>query len=147
VKILIDTNVLVRSVERGHPLLRIARDALRHLYEQNHELYVATQNISEFWNVCTRPAKLNGLGGSVEAVSRLTSRLEGLFTVLPESMETFRQWRRLIVAHGVKGAKVHDARLAATVIAYKLDGILTFNADDFVRFPITTLDPAEFKGP
>lgn len=143
-KILIDTNVLVRSVERAHPLLRIARDALRHLYEQNHELYVATQNISEFWNVCTRPAKLNGLGNSVEATSRLISRLEGLFTVLPESMETFRQWRSLIVAHGVKGAKVHDARLAATVIAYKLDGILTFNADDFARFAITTLDPAQF---
>jgi len=56
-------------------------------------------------------------------------------------METFRQWRGLIVAHGVQGAKVHDARLAATVLAYKLDAILTFNADDFVRFPITTLDP------
>ena len=143
-KILIDTNVLVRSVERAHPLLRVARDALRHLYEQNHELYVATQNISEFWNVCTRPAKLNGLGNSIEATSRLTSRLESFFTILPESMETFRQWRGLIVAHGVKGAKVHDARLAATILAYKLDAILTFNADDFARYPITTLDPAQF---
>jgi predicted nucleic acid-binding protein len=144
VKILIDTNVPVRSVERAHPLLRIARDALRHFYEQGHELYVATQNISEFWNVCTRPTKLNGLGNSIEATSRLTSRLEGFFTILPESMETFRQWRTLVVDHGVKGAKVHDARLAATVLAYKLDAILTFNADDFARFPITTLDPAQF---
>ena len=142
-KILIDTNVLVRSVERAHPLLQIARDALRHLYEQNHELYVATQNISEFWNVCTRPENLNVMGNSVESNSRLTSRLYVFFTILPESMETFREWQRLVVAHGVKGAKVHDARLAATVIAYKLDGILTFNADDFVRFPITTLDPAQ----
>ena len=41
----------------------------------------------------------------------------------------------LIVAHGVKRAKVHDARLAATILAYKLDAILTFNADDFARFP------------
>jgi predicted nucleic acid-binding protein len=90
VKILVDTNVLVRSVERAHPLSRVARGALRHLYEQNHELYVATQNISEFWNVCTRPAKLNGLGNSIEAASRLTSRLESFFTILPESMETFR---------------------------------------------------------
>lgn len=143
-KILIDTNVLVRSVERAHPLLRIARNALRHLYEQNHELYVATQNVSEFWNVCTRPAKLNGLGHSVEATSRLTSRLESFFTILPESMETFRQWRGLVVACGVKGAKVLDARLAAIVLAYKLHCILTFNANDFARFPITTLDPALF---
>lgn len=143
-KILIDTNVLVRSVERAHPLLRIARDALRHLYEKNHELYVATQNISEFWNVCTRPVNLNGLGNSIESAFRLTERLESFFTILPESMETFNQWRALVIAHRVKGAKVHDARLAATVLAYKLDAILTFNADDFARFPITTLDPAQF---
>ena len=51
---------------------------------------------------------------------------------------------RTVVVHGVKGAKVHDARLAATVLAYKLDSILTFNAADFARFPITTLDPAQF---
>ena len=143
-KILIDTNVLVRSVERAHSLSRIARDGLRHLYQQSHELYVATQNISEFWNVCTRPTKLNGLGNTIEATSRLTTRLESFFTILPESMDTFRQWRGLVVAHGVKGAKVHDARLAATILAYKLDAILTFNADDFARFPIITLDPARY---
>lgn len=143
-KILIDTNVLVRSVERAHPLLRSARDALRHLYEKNHDLFVATQNVSEFWNVCTRPVNLNGLGNSIEATFRLTERLENFFTILPESMETFHQWRALVISHKVKGAKVHDARLAATVLAYKLDAILTFNAHDFARFPITTLDPAQF---
>ena len=141
-RILVDTNVLVRAVERAHPLLRIARDSLRHLYEQGDEFFITPQNISEFWNVCTRPAKMNGLGNSIEATSRLTARLENLFTILPESMETFRQWRSLVVTHAVKGAKVHDARLAATVLAYQLDGIWTFNADDFARFPITVLDPA-----
>jgi len=143
-KILVDTNVLVRSVERTHPLRRTARNALRHLYEQHHELYVAIQNISEFWNVCTRPVQFNGLGNSIEATSRLTSRMESFFTILPESMETFRKWRELIVTYSVKGTKVHDARLAATVVAYKLDAILTFNGDDFARFPVTILDPAQF---
>ena len=38
-KILVDTNVLVRSVERAHPLLPIARHALRRLYERGDELY------------------------------------------------------------------------------------------------------------
>lgn len=143
-KILVDTNVLVRSVERMHPLSPVARGALKHLYQQGHELYVATQNVSEFWNVCTRPLKDRGLGNTVDATKRLTSRLETFFTILPESMETFRQWRQLVAAHGVKGAKVHDARLAATIIAYKLDAILTFNLHDFARFPITVLDPAQF---
>ena len=143
-KILVDTNVLVRAVERAHPLSPISRQALRHLYQQGHALYVATQNVSEFWNVRTRPLKDRGLGNSVAATNRLTSRLETFFTILPESMETFRQWRQLVAAHSVKGAKVHDARLVATIIAYKLDAILTFNIPDFARFPITVLDPAQF---
>jgi len=141
VRILADTNILVRSVERGHPSLRAARDSLRRLYEQGNELFITIQNISEFWNVCTRPTALNGLGNSIEATDRLTSRLERFFTVLPESMDVFAYWRKLVVTHGVKGAKVHDARLAAAVLAYGLDGILSFNGDDFSRFSITVFDP------
>jgi predicted nucleic acid-binding protein len=144
VKILIDTNVLVRSVERAHPLLRVARNALRHLYEQDDELFVTPQNVSEFWNVCTRPIEVNGLGNSIEVTDRLTLRIENFFMVLSESMDTFGQWRRLVVAHAVKGAKVHDARLAATVMACRLHAILTFNAADFARFPIMVLDPRQF---
>ena len=140
-KILIDTNVLVRAVERAHPLLRVARDALRHLYSQNHELFITPQNVSEFWNVCTCPVNANGLGNSIEETSRLTSRLENFFAILPETMETFHQWRKLVVVHAVTGAKVHDARLAAIIVAYGLDAILTFNADDFSRFSILVLDP------
>lgn len=72
----------------------------------------------EFWNVCTRPVNLNGLGNSITATDRLASRIETFFTVLPDSMEAFRIWRRLIVEHEVRGAKVHDARLAAIMQAH-----------------------------
>jgi len=107
--------------------MRIARNALRRLYEGEHDLFVTPQNISEFWNVCTRPIEMNGLGNSIEATDRLTARIEEFFSILPESMETFNQWRQLVRSHAVRGAKVHDARLAATVVAYGLDAVLTFN--------------------
>ena len=55
-------------------------------------------------------------------------------------MDTFRHWRALIVVHRVEGVQVHDARLVATIISYKLDAILTFDAH-FKRFPITVLEP------
>jgi predicted nucleic acid-binding protein len=56
------------------------------------------------------------------------------FTVLPDSPEAFREWRRLIAAHEVRGANVHDARLAAVMQAHGVKQILTFNAADFKRF-------------
>src|ERR1022692_2483295 len=139
--VLVDTNVLVRAVQRNHPLMSTARLALRSLVQNGEELGVTWQNIAEFWNVCTRPANVNGLGNSIAATDRLTSRIEMFFTVLPDSPESFRQWRRLIVAHEVRGAKVHDARLAAIMQTHGLARVLTFNAGDFRRYSdITVLD-------
>lgn len=142
-RILVDTNVLVRSVERAHPSMRIARDSLRRLYEEGHELCVTPQNVAEFRNVCTRPMEVNGLGNGIPATDRIASRIENLFTVLPDSLDTFRRWRDLVVSHEVKGAKVHDTRLVAAMIVHRVDAILTFNSSDFARFPeIEVLDPA-----
>jgi predicted nucleic acid-binding protein len=143
-QLLVDTNLLVRSVEHVHPLIRTARTALKRLYSQGHELCVTPQNLSEFWNVSTRPLERNGLGNTIAATDRLTSRIETFFTILPDSIETYRQWRRLVVVHEVNGAKVHDAKLVATMLVYNISNIVTFNGNDFKRFPgITVIDPAE----
>jgi predicted nucleic acid-binding protein len=58
--VLVDTNILVRAVERRHPLMRTARRALLALVRNGEELCVTPQNIAEFWNACTRPVNLNG---------------------------------------------------------------------------------------
>ena len=44
-RILVDTNILIRSVERRHPLMHVARQALRALVQQENELCVAPQNV------------------------------------------------------------------------------------------------------
>ena len=142
-RILVDTNVLVRSVERAHPLMRISRDALRHLYEGNHELCITPQIVGEFWNVCTRPAAQNGLGNDVATADRLVSRIETLFTLLPDSLESFREWRALLVRHEVRGAKVHDAHLVASANVHGVSNLLTFNTADFKRYTnVNAQDPA-----
>jgi predicted nucleic acid-binding protein len=92
--VLVDTNILVRAVQRNHPLMDTARLALRSLVQNGEELCVTWQNIAEFWNVCTRPADVNGLGNSIAATDRLTSRIEMFFTVLPDSPESVMAGRR-----------------------------------------------------
>jgi enamine deaminase RidA (YjgF/YER057c/UK114 family) len=59
---LVDTNVLLRSVEVGHPMLAATRQALQHLTAAAATLCVAAQNLIEFRVVATRPASANGLG-------------------------------------------------------------------------------------
>jgi predicted nucleic acid-binding protein len=141
-RVLVDTNVLIRSVQKSHPACRIARRALVAMYREGHELFLTTQNVAEFGNVCTRPVDVNGLGLSIEGADRYTAQLERIFGILPDSTPAFHLWRKLVVDHGVMGSKVHDARLVAVMGTSDIQSIVTFNVADFTRFPgIEVLHP------
>ena len=59
---LTDTNILLRLVQTSSQHHTTAKNAVDKLLKQGDTLFVTLQNISEFWNVCTRPADKNGLG-------------------------------------------------------------------------------------
>jgi predicted nucleic acid-binding protein len=70
--------------------------------------------------------------------------VERLFRLFPDAPAIYAEWRRLVVAQGVSGAKVHDARLVATMLAYAATHILTLNTADFARYAplgIVAVDP------
>ncbi len=67
-KYLLDTNILLRLVELAHSQHKEAGKALKTLRRQNCVFYILLQNVSEFWNVCTRPKDKNGLGLSIAQV-------------------------------------------------------------------------------
>jgi predicted nucleic acid-binding protein len=132
-RILVDTNVLLRAIQHDSSFCAPARAALKQLLRDNCALRLAPQNIREFWNVCTRPTDRNGLGISVEGAGRRARVLERYFDILPDSVATYRNWRRLLVEHQVSGAKVHDAWLVAAMRAEGINRILTFSVRDFIR--------------
>jgi len=104
---------------------------------------VTPQIVAEFWNVATRPIENNGLGLPHEQAREELARLEAFFVLLSESPEVYAEWKRLVIAHGVTGVKVHDARLVAAMNVYGIRRILTFNKDDFRRYPdIEVITPA-----
>jgi predicted nucleic acid-binding protein len=134
-RVLVDTNVLIRSVQKRHLSCRVAKRALVALYREEHHLFLTTQNVAEFWNVCTRPVDANGLGLSIERADRYTRQLERFFGILPDSIPAFTLWRKLVVDYAVMGVKVHDARLVAVMGTSDIQRIVTFNVSDFSRFP------------
>lgn len=131
---LVDTNVLLRLADRDHPLHADIRASLRTLRADGHRLRATTQNFVEFWNVATRPVPNNGFGLSTSQASAHLQLLERLFPLLHDSLATYAEWRRLVVRYGVSGVQVHDARLAAAMIATGVSHILTLNTKDFKRF-------------
>ncbi|MBE9008691.1 type II toxin-antitoxin system VapC family toxin [Pseudanabaenaceae cyanobacterium LEGE 13415] len=131
---LLDTNILLRFVDRTNPLHPLVRGAIRKLRQDGHSLQMSSQNCVEFWNVATRPGTRNGFGVTPAEASRLLQLLERLFPILPDSSDVYREWRRLVVAFSVSGVQVHDARLVAAMKINAISHILTLNSIDFRRY-------------
>ena len=67
-QVLLDTNVLLRSVEPRHAQHQTSVDATDALRQRGHDLVIVPQVLYEFWSVATRPIEQNGLGmGPAEA--------------------------------------------------------------------------------
>jgi len=101
------------------------------------------QILIEFWNVSTRPVARNGFGLSPTVAAVEIGGVERFFQLAPDTPDIYPEWRRLVVAAGVSGVQVHDARLAAVMRVHGIAHILTFNTPDFARYPgITPVHPA-----
>lgn len=142
IPILVDTNVLLRAIQQDNPLCPVARKALKSLHRNERRLCLTSQNVREFWNVCTRPTDKNGLGMSASGADRHVQFIERHLNILPDSAHIYSTWRQLVVANSVLGIKVHDTWLVASMMTHCLSQILTFNADDFARYGgIDSIDP------
>jgi predicted nucleic acid-binding protein len=131
---LLDTNVLLRLVHPVSPQHALVRDATNKLSKTTGVLCFTSQNLAEFWNVCTRPEERNGLGLSIDATEILTQMIEQRLMLVPENEHVHGEWRRLVLQYRVSGTKVHDARLIASMHAHRISGLMTLNAADFLRY-------------
>jgi predicted nucleic acid-binding protein len=142
---LFDTNIFIRAAKRNDPERQIVLGAIRKLRANNDDLCYTTQVLVEFWNVSTRSAAARGgLGHSLEVTERKAQLIEKNFRLLPESLATHQEWRRLVSAHSVEGVQVHDTMLAAVMTVHRVSHIVTFNKAHFTRFSsIIALLPSE----
>jgi len=140
---LVDTNLLLRSIDVNHAMNQTAAQALTQLREQGESLHIIPQNLIEFWNVYIRPLDRNGLGRTPEEASIEIQQLRSLFTLLPDTSAIYPEWESIVRRYGVRGVNVHDARLVAAMLIHGLTHIVTFNARDFVRYAeIVVVEPA-----
>ncbi len=131
---LVDTNILLRLVQPDSPEYGTIRQCTDSLWTQGADLFYTSQNLAEFWNVCTRPADRNGFGFSVAETDERAVLIESKFSFAADSEATHQEWRRIVVAAGVSGIQVHDARLVAAMHVHGIANLLTLNVKDFRRF-------------
>lgn len=140
--VLVDTNILGRMAEPGHPHYQTALDAAAAFQQRLDTLCVVPQVLYEFWVTATRPVAVNGLGLSATEATVELVKVKALFVFLPDTAAIYPEWERIVSLHQVLGKNAHDARLVAAMAIHRVSHILTFNTADFARFSsVTTLNP------
>ncbi|HUQ71446.1 MAG TPA: PIN domain-containing protein [Planctomycetaceae bacterium] len=143
-RILLDTNVLLRLDDVAHAQHADALAATEHLHADGHTCVLVPQVLYEFWVVATRPLEVNGLGLDVARVDQILDEWMRFFPVLLDERGVFRLWRNLVRSYAVLGKLAHDARLVAAMQRHGVTHLLTFNQPDFARFSaIEVLTPAD----
>lgn len=144
--ILLDTNLLASMTSASHAHCAAARSATNKLISGGERLAMVPQNIYEFWAVATRgpglpPTGQNGLGMKPDLANQWVRFFCRRFLLLVDRGELCDTWLELVARLRVKGYRSHDLRLAAAMQTYGISQILTFNGEDFKRFPVQVLDP------
>lgn len=139
----VDTNVLVyahrrEAVEHGR-----ASDLMRRLAEGVHPWAIPWPCVYEFFSVVTNPRIWRETASSPEQAwsqvqawmgspsLRLLGETEGFTALLP----------RFLTPPRVRGAVVHDARVAALCVAHGVEALLTRDRDFSLFTELRTSDP------
>lgn len=143
-RVLIDTNILIRLFQSANPSSPVAACAIQQLRKEGFELVIVPQNLYELWVVATRPAAQNAFGMSASDTSIIQDKCMLQFRLLRDERGIFDQWSQIVTASQVVGKSAHDARLVAAMAKRSIPYILSFNYQDFKRYSnVQTFDPSD----
>lgn len=133
-KIFIDTNILVYLVNEDSPFKEKVEKKLEEIVKQyRNEIYISRQVLREYAVVVTNPRIIEKPLSPEEVLCDL-ERWKSVFQVLDETEETTLALMELIRVYKIKGKRIYDANIVATMIVHSIKELFTLNVDDFKNF-------------
>jgi len=133
-KIFIDTNILVYLVNEDSPFRVKVEKKFREIVKRyGSEIYISRQVLREYAVVMTKPGTVENPLSPEEVICDL-ERWNNIFQVLDETEGTTQVLMELIKNYGIKGKKIHDANIVATMVVYSIKNLFTLNVNDFKMF-------------
>ncbi len=130
----IDTNVLLTATDdtRKHHLE--VKKLFKSAIQAGFHLAFCGQVIREYLVVATRPVDVNGFGlRSGDAVHNI-KEFHKLLVTYDEKKITVESLQHLVVKHQLKGKRIHDANIVATMKTHGIKFLITDNSADFKCF-------------
>ncbi|MDG3005659.1 type II toxin-antitoxin system VapC family toxin [Paludisphaera mucosa] len=147
-RLLVDTNILVRLIHLAAPMHGPTSQAVARPFLDGGTLCITPQNLDEYWVVSTRPTAANGLGRTPSEALADIEQFKSVFPLLDDVAAIYAMWEEIVASTPVIEEKAHDARLVAAVIVHGVDRILTLNPQDFRAYPdIQVVTPGDVLAP
>ena len=145
--VLLDTNVLLRLIDRNDARHTACRHSIEKLLGQGEDVYLAPQVLIESWVVSTRPtdAAPPGFGWMPETASKHLAGVRRMFRMLDDGAGVFERWLHLVETCSIRGKRAHDARLVAFMQQHGIEQILTLNPKDFAGLDVKIVQPQEIS--
>lgn len=132
--ILFDTNILVYVHNRISPYHKIAYFLETEVLKGKLSAAISTQNILEFYSTVTNPQKLNLPLTLQEAGRVIRDYLASPFQIIHPHSGDFDRALYFAIERKIKGRKIFDLYLIATMLSNSVDTIYTVNDKDFEDF-------------
>ena len=145
-KVFLDTNILVYATlfdfePNKH---NQSNNSIKNLSKNNHQIYISTQILREFYAVVTNKKYLNNPLSIQDAKAQIDFFSKS-FEILPIDLNTITKLKELLLHHEIRGQKIHDTTIAASMLEYGINQLFTYNLKDFKVFDeINVLSPEEY---
>ncbi len=134
-KVLLDTNILVRLAVSAHPTHTDAVAAVHKIRQRGDQPAIVPQVLYEYWVVATRPTSQNGLGLTPSDARQAIDEFLKSIILLRDERGIFANWLADVTDLAISGKRAHDARMVAAMQRHGLQQIVSFNKSDFSDFP------------
>lgn len=123
INLLVDTNVWIYSMDKSSIYCQSAKSIF---INPNHNLFITTKNISEFFAVTSK--KKIDTQSCLDTFNEIKSSSKILFPT-EHSLSIFE---KLIQQYQPKGNQVFDVEIVSIMLDNEINHIATFNQKDFV---------------
>ncbi len=131
-KVFLDTNILVYLSNEDSSFHIEVNKKFKEVASEN-EIWISRQVLREYAVVMTGASTIER-PLSAEEVTKDIEKWESLFKVADETSENTKILVELLKEYDIKGKRIHDANIVATMKANLIKNLLTLNIDDFKKF-------------
>jgi predicted nucleic acid-binding protein len=131
-KIFLDTNILVYLSNEESMFHEGVLEIFKQVVEK-YDLWISRQVLREYAVVMSRQEFYHRILTPQEVVADIT-KWEQSLNVIDETKDITNNLKNLLVKYNLKGKRIHDANIVASMMKFSIPLIFTFNISDFKTF-------------